>query len=121
MPQPTSARALNRPRWERMRARVFTEENTCHLCGHDVDKTLPSLDPRAPELDHIVPISKGGDTWARSNYALAHRNCNQRKGNRHARTIAPGAGMFSEPTIAAGLEKYTEAWNAAMFPTSRDW
>jgi len=117
-PKPTSARALNRPRWERMRTRVFTEEHTCHLCGQAVDTTLPALDPGAPELDHITPVSRGGDTWDRSNYALSHRLCNQRKGNRYA---APTSTAPQQPAAAVGLVPYSPEWNRVMFPTSREW
>lgn len=119
-PKPTSARALNRPRWERMRARVFAEEDTCHLCRQPVDTTLPALDPGAPELDHITPVSRGGDTWDRSNYALTHRLCNQRKGNRYA-AGEPASTAPQQPAAAVGLVPYSPEWNRVMFPTSREW
>lgn len=51
----------------------------CHLCGI---KTLRSLrgtnDPRAPELDHITPLSKGG-RHTRMNTACACKRCNMKK------------------------------------------
>jgi 5-methylcytosine-specific restriction endonuclease McrA len=52
----------------------------CHLCGL---KTMRSLrgttDPLAPELDHILPLSRGGE-HSYTNTACACRTCNQRKG-----------------------------------------
>lgn len=52
----------------------------CHLCGI---KTLKSLrgtyEDRAPELEHIYPLSLGGThTW--DNVACSCRKCNQEKG-----------------------------------------
>ena len=40
------------------------------------------LDPGAPEVDEIIPVSLGGDPLKWSNVQLAHRLCNQRKSNR---------------------------------------
>lgn len=40
----------------------------------------------APEVDEIIPISKGGSPLDWNNVQLVHRRCNQRKGN-HVRVI----------------------------------
>lgn len=61
-------------------ARVFERDGwICHLCG---GKTLKdkrgTYHPKAPELDHIVPLSKGGEHSYR-NTACAHRKCNAAK------------------------------------------
>lgn len=53
----------------------------CQLCGGPLDFYVPQSDPYAEEVDHVVPFSKGGDDHV-SNYALAHRVCNQSKGAR---------------------------------------
>lgn len=51
----------------------------CHLCGCKTPKRLRgSKDPRAPELDHIVPLSKGGK-HTRLNTACACQRCNRSK------------------------------------------
>ena len=113
--RPTNARSTNATRWKRLRGRVFAEEDVCHLCLRPVDKSLPHLDPGAPELDHIVPLSMGGDMFARENNRLAHRICNQRKGNRTTTTPT------EQPTAAQGTEPYSPQWNAVMFPVTRDW
>ncbi|UYM26641.1 HNH endonuclease [Arthrobacter phage Bauer] len=55
-----------------------------------MDKTLPPSDPGAPEVDEIIPVSKGGSPYERSNCRLAHRLCNQKRGNRppsHGRVV----------------------------------
>lgn len=66
---------------DKIRARVIREETHCWLCGNPVDKALHYLDPQAPEMDEIVPVSKGGSPYDRKNARLAHRLCNQRRGN----------------------------------------
>jgi 5-methylcytosine-specific restriction endonuclease McrA len=54
----------------------------CHLCGYMTRKAMRgTYHPKAPELDHIVPISKGGE-HSRRNTACACRSCNQTKLNR---------------------------------------
>jgi hypothetical protein len=76
-------RRANGHRRDKVRKRVLAEEDTCWLCGHPVDKTLKTPDPGSPEIDEIVPVSLGGDPFARANCRLAHRLriCNVRRGN----------------------------------------
>ena len=50
-------KALAGPRWERVRRQVLNSANwQCALCGR-----------YAKELDHIVPLSKGGQPYALDN------------------------------------------------------
>lgn len=53
----------------------------CHVCGQKVDPSLNGLDLRGPTLDHIVPLSEGGE-HSHANVRLAHRECNSRRSNR---------------------------------------
>lgn len=48
--------------WRRRQvvARVLAAYDTCHLCGRPVDKSLPPGLPGSPEVDEIIPVSKGG-------------------------------------------------------------
>jgi len=82
MADPNPRRA-NGHRRNQVRARVLREENDCWLCGLPVDKGLKTPDPGSPEVDEILPVSLGGDPFARANCRLAHRLriCNIRRGN----------------------------------------
>lgn len=54
----------------------------CKLCGVKTPKRLRgTLDPSAPELDHIIPLSKGG-AHSYENTHCACRKCNGNKGDR---------------------------------------
>lgn len=54
----------------------------CHLCGDKTPKRLRGTkDPMAPELDHIIPLSKGGK-HTRLNTACSHKGCNMKKRDR---------------------------------------
>lgn len=59
---------------------VFRRDKwACYLCGTKTPKRLRgSLEDAAPELDHIIPLAKGGD-HALYNVACACRRCNQLK------------------------------------------
>jgi 5-methylcytosine-specific restriction endonuclease McrA len=47
----------------------------CHLCGRRVPDRPYRASPNDPTLDHLVPVSAGGD-HTRANVALAHNRCN---------------------------------------------
>lgn len=53
----------------------------CQLCFHNVEKDLAYPDPWYGTIDHIQPLSKGGQ-HTYENVQLAHLSCNSRKGNR---------------------------------------
>lgn len=63
--------------------RVFERDGwRCHLCGGRAPKERRgTYHPKAPELDHIVPLSKGG-AHSYANTACAHRACNAAKSDR---------------------------------------
>ena len=74
-------RYANGHRRRQLRTRVLIEEDCCWLCGGFVDKSLLFLDPWAAVIDEVIPVSKGGNPYDRSNVRLAHRRCNARRGN----------------------------------------
>lgn len=54
----------------------------CHICGGNTPKRLRgTYDDRAPELDHIIPLAKGGQ-HTRLNTACACRKCNLAKADK---------------------------------------
>ena len=53
----------------------------CQLCGEPVDPELKRPNVMAPTIDHIAPLSLGGD-HTMENCQLAHLSCNSSKGNR---------------------------------------
>lgn len=55
----------------------------CHLCGGQIDLTLPHNDSRAWTLDHIESLMSNYErAHDVSNLAPAHRGCNSSKGAR---------------------------------------
>nr|WP_314638686.1 HNH endonuclease signature motif containing protein [uncultured Olsenella sp.] len=66
----------------KLTARLRAEGRPCHLCGAPIDYDLPPGHPWSFELDHIVPLSRGGAPYDYANCAASHRICNERKGNR---------------------------------------
>lgn len=75
-------RRSNGSRRSKLRRQVAAEGLPCGICHRPIDYTLPAGHPMSYELDEIVPVSKGGSPYERSNVQPAHRICNQRKGNR---------------------------------------
>lgn len=57
--------------------------DNCHLCGLLVPAEALKPHPLAAEVDHVLPISRGG-THDPENLALAHKTCNIAKGGRPA-------------------------------------
>ena len=53
----------------------------CHICRKRVNMNLEHNDKYSPTMDHLIPISLGGD-HSYANIQLAHRTCNSSKGNR---------------------------------------
>ncbi len=63
--------------------KVFERDGwKCQICGGKTPKAKRGMiDERAPELDHIVPLSVGGE-HSYKNTQCACRECNGKKGNR---------------------------------------
>lgn len=57
----------------------------CHICGGHAPRELRgTFAADAPEVDHIIPLARGGH-HIESNVACAHRRCNIEKGDGLAR------------------------------------
>ncbi|WP_112469424.1 HNH endonuclease [Streptomyces triticisoli] len=59
----------------------------CQLCGKRVAMKQVVPHPKAPTVDHVVPVSEGGDD-TRANVQLAHFLCNSVKGPRGSQQLA---------------------------------
>ena len=76
-----SRRRLNGERRHGKFRRLVTRDGwTCWLCGEPIDPDAPEGSERAASIDHIVPLSLGGNQRLR-NLRLAHRSCNSLRGN----------------------------------------
>jgi 5-methylcytosine-specific restriction endonuclease McrA len=53
----------------------------CQICGRKVIMTLVVPHPRAPTMDHVIPLAEGGADTA-ANVRLAHFICNVKRGCR---------------------------------------
>ena len=59
---------------------IFIRDNwVCHLCGLPIVQSLSRTDPMGATIDHVVPLSKGGDD-SLHNVKTAHWACNRSKG-----------------------------------------
>lgn len=66
----------------------------CHICGQPIDYSLPYLDPMAFEVDHLVPLARGGADDL-SNKRAAHRRCNSTKRTRDHAPIVRRSGSLT--------------------------
>ena len=61
-------------------AEIFERDNwICGICNEPIDKELKWPDGKSVSLDHIIPVSKGGNHIP-ANVQAAHLGCNIRKG-----------------------------------------
>jgi len=63
----------------------------CGICHEPVDPNLKKPDPGAVELDHVIPIVKGG-SHTRANVQTSHARCNRLKGIRTGNVNLQGVG-----------------------------
>ena len=65
-------------RWQKMRATLLSRWPLCRKCRRP-----------AAEIDHIVPVSKGGAFWDKGNLQALCRACHERKTARENRGPLP--------------------------------
>lgn len=69
--------------WKQVRKRVIASKDpVCAICGNPIDMTAPAKSPLACEVDHIIPVSRGGAPYDVDNLQLTHAKCNRQKSNR---------------------------------------
>jgi 5-methylcytosine-specific restriction endonuclease McrA len=57
------------------------DQGLCWLCNETVDPSLPRVSKLGGTIDHVIPISRGGEDTL-ENCRLAHWICNNRKSNK---------------------------------------
>lgn len=68
--------------WRRVVAQVRATCTTCWLCGQPIDMSLPPNHRMSFTVDHVIPLSKGGDPLDLTNLRAAHRAHNSARGAR---------------------------------------
>ena len=76
-------------RYQKFRARIRdTTPPVCWLCGEAIDLTVRWPDRRSWTLDHVVPLTHGGQLLDPANARPAHAACNsKRQANAPSRTV----------------------------------
>lgn len=69
--------------WKQVRKRVIASKDpVCAICGNPIDMAAPAKSPLSCEVDHIIPVSRGGPPYDMDNLQLTHAKCNRQKSNR---------------------------------------
>ena len=102
-------RTANGHRPRQLRARVLAAYDTCAICGQPVDKALRSPHPMSPEVDELIPVSRGGDPLAWDNVRLTHRRCNRLKSNKSDEYARAQIERRPQPQ-ATSLPLHASAW-----------
>jgi hypothetical protein len=72
----------------------------CLYRSRKIDRDRKYPDPRSKGIDHIVPLSLGGDDTA-VNKRAAHHGCNMARGNRMGDEQLPLIGSLREPPLSS--------------------
>lgn len=67
-------------RWQKVRAEVLRDASHCAVCFRALDFNAPARSPRAPSVDHVLPLAHGGEPFERTNLQAVCVSCNSRKG-----------------------------------------
>ena len=63
-------------------ARIYyRDKGICGICHEPIDLRLQYPDPLSISIDHIIPVSQGGNNF-QGNLQPAHLICNTRRGNK---------------------------------------
>lgn len=71
------------PEWQAARKRAIAlYDPICVICGGPIDMDGKPFEPMSCEVDHKVPLSRGGHPTAIENLQLSHSKCNRNKGSK---------------------------------------
>lgn len=97
-------------RLQRLRAAVMAEETHCHICGDEIDRSLPGTHVDGPTLEHLIPVRTPEGIWhifSRDHVALAHRRCNCGEGDRIQRGMERERVALSQAARWIGAQLLT--------------
>ena len=88
----SNPRRANGTRRNSIRGWLRAQHRPCWICrafGRPgaIDYSLPAGHPLSFEVDELVPVSRGGSPFSRSNVDAAHRCCNQWRGNKSVEQV----------------------------------
>ena len=75
----------NQATWSQVRRRVIAMAGVdphCAICGRPIDLHAKRYASNSPEVDHIIPISRGGQPYDIDNLQLVCLRCNRKKGKK---------------------------------------
>ena len=95
--------------YQNARKKILAAQTVCGICGKTVDKRLRFPHPLSATIDHIIPVSKGGDPSDIGNLQLAHWTCNRQKSDKLTEKVTfEGAA----PVVDNRLLPQTFDWKA---------
>jgi 5-methylcytosine-specific restriction endonuclease McrA len=83
-------------RWQTLRRQVLAEQPHCTTCHTTTDLTV----------DHITPVSRGGDPYDRANCRTLCRSCNSRRGNARPPQGGGSENLSTPPELHPGHRSY---------------
>lgn len=115
MSDPMERKFRSTRQWRDIELTVKATEDTCFICNGFVDVNEPRfvkvdgkfiVDPRtgkrkvnplSPQIEHVIPIARGGNPLDRKNCRLAHAICNNRKGDKLMHEL--DASLIQNPNL----------------------
>lgn len=102
----------------KLRLWLKSQGRSCWICRAfgrpaDIDYSLPPGHPWSFEVDELVPISKGGSPFDRTNVDAAHRACNQWRGNKSVAQVmemARGGKPCAQPATLSVRGTTSREW-----------
>lgn len=74
-----------RETWKEVRKRaIASKDPICAICGGEIDMDAPQYHPNSCEVDHIIPVARGGAPYDIDNVQLTHMRCNRQKSTKMA-------------------------------------
>ena len=75
-------KGAHRTAFDKNKKRILATQNTCGICGRQVDMSLKYPHPMSATIDHVIPVAKQGHPSDLSNLQLSHFSCNRQKSDK---------------------------------------